>query len=159
MPDPIFIKKYDPEWPNEFRRLAHALRTGESIQVQNRKDRLRTSGKWHRFNTTLSSGRKMVIDELVIDQKYRGQGHGTRFIEHCIEMAKEQALDSIMFLVPFVSNSWNHYGEIVEVDILPFSNTSFPDLMKYILMVRRHPAAYYEKGKGSYIRYCSILTS
>jgi PhnO protein len=44
---------------------------------------------------TLSSGRKMVIDELVIDRDLRGQRLGSLLLEHCIGVAKDQGLDSV----------------------------------------------------------------
>ena len=49
---------------------------------------------WY-VRSTLSSGRKMVIDELVIDHECRRQGLGMRLLDHCIGLAREQGLDSV----------------------------------------------------------------
>lgn len=45
--------------------------------------------------TSLSSGRKMVIDELVVDRDHRGRGIGRAVIEHCLDLARAQGLDSV----------------------------------------------------------------
>ena len=45
--------------------------------------------------TSLSSGRKMVIDEIIIDAPYQGRGYGRALMEHCITMAKNMGLDCI----------------------------------------------------------------
>ncbi len=44
---------------------------------------------------SLSSGRKMMIDELIIDTNYRGKGYGRTLMEHCITFAREKKLDCI----------------------------------------------------------------
>ncbi len=45
--------------------------------------------------TSLSSGKKMIIDDIVIDRNYRGKGFGRSAIEHCISLAKARSLDCI----------------------------------------------------------------
>ncbi len=45
--------------------------------------------------TSLSSGRKMLIDEIIIDTPYQGRGYGRALIQHCITMAKNMGLECI----------------------------------------------------------------
>lgn len=45
--------------------------------------------------TSLSSGRKMVIDEIIIDENYQGKGYGRTLMEHCIATARNMNLDCI----------------------------------------------------------------
>lgn len=47
------------------------------------------------IRTSLSSGRKMLIDELIIDTNCRGKKYGHKLMEHCITFAKERKLDCI----------------------------------------------------------------
>ena len=44
---------------------------------------------------SLSSGKKMVIDDLVIDHQYRRQGLGSFLMRHCFEMAEAEDLDCV----------------------------------------------------------------
>ncbi len=44
---------------------------------------------------SLSSGRKMVIDDIVIDADHRGRGYGRALMRHCISLAKGQGLDCV----------------------------------------------------------------
>jgi ribosomal protein S18 acetylase RimI-like enzyme len=44
---------------------------------------------------TLSSGNKMVIEELVIDRNHRGRGLGSMLLKHCLESAKSRGLDCV----------------------------------------------------------------
>ena len=45
-----------------------------------------------------SAGRKMVIDELMIDGNLRGQRLGSRLLGHCIGVSRVQGLDKSMLL-------------------------------------------------------------
>ena len=45
--------------------------------------------------STLSSGRKMVIDELVVDREFRGKRLGSLLLDHSINDARVQALDCV----------------------------------------------------------------
>jgi ribosomal protein S18 acetylase RimI-like enzyme len=45
--------------------------------------------------TSLSSGTKMIIDDIVIDRNCRGQGYGRSVIKHCVGLAKARSLDCI----------------------------------------------------------------
>ncbi|MCC7409696.1 MAG: GNAT family N-acetyltransferase [Phycisphaeraceae bacterium] len=45
--------------------------------------------------TSLSAGRKMVIDDLVVDARYRNRGLGRALIQHLTRLAREQGLDCI----------------------------------------------------------------
>jgi len=45
--------------------------------------------------TSLSSGKKMIIDDIVIDYSYRGRGIGSSVVEHCLRLAREQSLDCV----------------------------------------------------------------
>ncbi len=45
--------------------------------------------------TSLSSGKKLVIDELVVDHDQRGRGYGRALLEHCIKTARERGLDNV----------------------------------------------------------------
>jgi len=45
--------------------------------------------------TSLSSGRKMVIDDIVVDVSHRRAGIGRQIVEHCICMAADRDLDSV----------------------------------------------------------------
>lgn len=47
------------------------------------------------IRTSLSSGRKMVIDEIIIDKDYRSKGYGRALMEHCITTAKDMRLDCV----------------------------------------------------------------
>lgn len=45
--------------------------------------------------TSLSSGKKMVIDEIIVDNQYRGRGYGHALTEHCIATAKKMDVDCV----------------------------------------------------------------
>ena len=45
--------------------------------------------------SSLSSGKKMVIDDLVIDHQHRRRGLGSLMMRHCIDMAKAESLDCV----------------------------------------------------------------
>jgi len=60
---------------------------------------------------TLSSGRKMVIDELVIDRDLRGQRLGSFLLDHCISAAKAQALDSVEVCCSLTKPELHNYYE------------------------------------------------
>ena len=45
--------------------------------------------------TMLSCGRKMVIEELVIDNSHRGRGLGSMFVQNCLNYAKALSLDCV----------------------------------------------------------------
>lgn len=47
------------------------------------------------IRTSLSSGKKMVIDEIIIDEPHQGKGYGRQLMEHCITMAKTMKLDCV----------------------------------------------------------------
>lgn len=47
------------------------------------------------IRTSLSSGKKMVIDEIIIDINYQGRGYGRHLMEHCITMARTMKLDCV----------------------------------------------------------------
>ena len=47
------------------------------------------------IRTTLSNGRHMVLDELIIDREFRRRGCGRRLVEHCIDLARAEGLDSV----------------------------------------------------------------
>lgn len=47
------------------------------------------------IRTSLSSGKKMVIDEIIIDKNYQGRGYGRHLTEHCITVAKTMKLDCV----------------------------------------------------------------
>ncbi len=44
---------------------------------------------------SLSSGKKMVIEELVIDHRHRRRGLGTLLMHYCIDLAKAEKLDCV----------------------------------------------------------------
>ena len=45
--------------------------------------------------TSLSSGKKMVIDEIIVDINYRNKGYGRALMEYVISMAKDMNLDCV----------------------------------------------------------------
>lgn len=45
--------------------------------------------------SSLSSGKMMIIDEIVINHNHRGRGYGRMLMEHCINLAKARGLDCI----------------------------------------------------------------
>ena len=47
------------------------------------------------IRTSLSSGKKMVIDEIIIDEPFRGKGYGHILMEHCITVAKAMNVDCV----------------------------------------------------------------
>jgi GNAT superfamily N-acetyltransferase len=47
------------------------------------------------IRTSLSSGKKMVIDEIIIDTPYRGKGYGRALMEYCITMAKDMGVECV----------------------------------------------------------------
>lgn len=61
--------------------------------------------------SSLSSGRKMVIDELVIDHLLRGQRLGTLLLEHCIGVAKDLELDSVEVCCSLVKPELHRFYE------------------------------------------------
>ncbi len=50
--------------------------------------------------STLSSGRKMVIEELVVDRHHRGRGLGSRLVQSCLDVARAQELDCVEVACP-----------------------------------------------------------
>ena len=44
---------------------------------------------------SLSSGKKMVVEDLVIDSHYRRRGFGSLLMHHCIDMARQEDLDAV----------------------------------------------------------------
>ena len=44
---------------------------------------------------SLSSGKKLVIDDLVVDHRHRGQGFGSAMVQHCIDLAKTENMDCV----------------------------------------------------------------
>ena len=45
--------------------------------------------------TSLSSGRKMVIDDVVVDASHQGAGIGRQMVERCISLAAAREIDSV----------------------------------------------------------------
>ena len=47
------------------------------------------------IRTSLSSGKKMIIDELIIDKAHQKQGYGRLLLKHCIKLATKQGLECV----------------------------------------------------------------
>ena len=61
--------------------------------------------------TSLSSGRKMVIDDVVVDAGYRRAGIGRQVVEHCIGLAADQQLDSVELSCSLVKPELHRFYE------------------------------------------------
>jgi N-acetylglutamate synthase-like GNAT family acetyltransferase len=44
---------------------------------------------------SLSSGKKMVVEDLVVESQYRRRGFGSLLMHHCVDVAKQEDLDSV----------------------------------------------------------------
>jgi GNAT superfamily N-acetyltransferase len=47
------------------------------------------------IRTSLSCGRTLTIDEIVVDRDQRGRGYGRALLEYCIRLARERGLECV----------------------------------------------------------------
>ena len=63
------------------------------------------------IRTSISSGKKMIIDEVAVNHNYQGCGYGLKLMKNAIKLAKVKKLDTIELACSFTKSNLHEFYE------------------------------------------------